>query len=585
MSALPAVVNPDTSSTESVFEYSEPAACLPKIPRAGSPQWEESSLTAKDDPGVAESVFLRDFVYKHYPVGEEAKMTKNQRRAKLKKHGTLQKFLTTVHSSAMKTQFAQLPFHSLSVSKRFKGILDHSGHENHNVGYLFNEFDILERIGFGDFAEVFKARWKLNGRLYAIKRSISRFASCATEGRPSEGQLRWMDEAFYHSNVSGHPNIVECIQAWEEVGYFHIQMDYMPLRLDDYAEKMYPLAPAVFWTILTDVLMALEHLHKMGYCHLDIKPENIFLDEFGVTKLGDFGLITLVETNGKEAGDARYMPFESCDSTKLGPAVDIFSLGITMLELCTDVRLDSHGRNWRLLREIQWPDAFYSRIPVEMQPILRQMMAVDPRLRPSASSLLKLAPISQCAFRRQTYFLMLPLLRWQKSVTETMVNSFYRGVDWLKSWKWFASQDPVTTDRPVTPVGNFSAFEHSLHFSFLTDTGKKDDGSENELEEPVSRPGNLSKIFAEFDSDEEATEALFLGSDQEDLDDSSPFLCSLQELKVTEDIAVDNKFVPVSPDDNLSSGAAESDDGPVDLNEVHYFGATELGFEEDEKAK
>lgn len=52
---------------------------------------------------------------------------------------------------------------------------------------------------------------------------------CLQEEHPEE-QLRWMDEAFYHNAISGHPNVVQCIQSWEEAGYFYIHMDYLPMR-------------------------------------------------------------------------------------------------------------------------------------------------------------------------------------------------------------------------------------------------------------------------------------------------------------------------------------------------------------------
>ncbi|OQV12394.1 putative Membrane-associated tyrosine- and threonine-specific cdc2-inhibitory kinase wee-1.3 [Hypsibius exemplaris] len=310
--------------------------------------------------------YVPAFSFKH---GSPAVNCTREKRASHRKLANLEKFLGSVKKSAMMRQYDGLPFHSLSTSKRYKvcyGFIKGSeSKRDESITFFESEFEVLERIGFGNFAEVFKVRWRRDNRIYALKRSIARFGSCFDNVRAThEEQLRWMDEAFYHTSVSGHPNIVECVQSWEEAGYFHIQMEYMPERLDTFALKNYPIPENILWNCFTDLLMALDHVHKKGYCHFDLKPENIFLDEFRVTKLGDFSLISDPEADHNEAGDARYLPLEAMESKTLGFACDIFSLGITMLDMCTDIQLTGHGAEWRALREGPLPVEFEDRITV-----------------------------------------------------------------------------------------------------------------------------------------------------------------------------------------------------------------------------
>ncbi|OQV12391.1 putative Membrane-associated tyrosine- and threonine-specific cdc2-inhibitory kinase wee-1.3 [Hypsibius exemplaris] len=460
--------SPQRSSRISIAEYNteQPTSfraraehAIPVV-RTQSPAWEKKS--EQMDVRETSAGYVPAFSFKH---GSPAVNCTREKRASHRKLANLEKFLGSVKKSAMMEQYDGLPFHSLSTSKRYRGFIKGSeSKRDESITFFESEFEVVERIGFGNFAEVFKVRWRRDNRIYALKRSIARFGSCFDNEQPHEEQLRWMDEAFYHTSVSGHPNIVECVQSWEEAGYFHIQMEYMPERLDTFALKNYPIPENILWNCFTDLLMALDHVHKKGYCHFDLKPENIFLDEFKVTKLGDFSLISDPEADHNEAGDARYLPLEAMESKTLGFAVDIFSLGITMLELCTDIQLTGHGAEWRALREGPLPVEFEDRIPVAMRQMLRQMMSLDPRLRPSAASLLRLHPLSVHVIRRKSFQLALPLLRLQHAAADFIWSGISCGTLWIKAFLPTGQQLP---DRPETPPPNIDFAEHALrhHFS------------------------------------------------------------------------------------------------------------------------
>lgn len=142
----------------------------------------------------------------------------------------------------------------------------------------------------------------------------------------------------------------------------------------------------------------MQHLHGKNYIHLDIKPENIMISRDGIFKLGDFGLLVdlkaLRDGNIKRAlnlsdGDAKYLASEVLDRVYT-KACDIFSLGISMLELATDLVLPPNGPLWHQLRKEALPDEYYQNtVPAEIRAVIPHMMLFDYDKRPSVENLLQ----------------------------------------------------------------------------------------------------------------------------------------------------------------------------------------------------
>ena len=107
-------------------------------------------------------------------------------------------------------------------------------------------------------------------------------------------------------------------------------------------------------------------MHDGNLIHMDIKPENIFIGRDGRAKLGDFGLV--IDLNADEEkpsihssvataiqGDSKYMAAETLDGVYT-KAADVFSLGITVLELACDLDLPASGALWHKLRDESGPE-------------------------------------------------------------------------------------------------------------------------------------------------------------------------------------------------------------------------------------
>jgi membrane-associated tyrosine/threonine-specific cdc2-inhibitory kinase len=112
------------------------------------------------------------------------------------------------------------------------------------------------------------------------------------------------------------------------------------------SEETHDLSESLVWAYLVDLLLAVQHLHDHDLIHMDIKPENIFIGMDGICKLGDFGLVidlTKMDLSHAVEGDPRYLANEVLQDRKYTKATDIFALGVTILELATDLDLPKHG--------------------------------------------------------------------------------------------------------------------------------------------------------------------------------------------------------------------------------------------------
>lgn len=189
-------------------------------------------------------------------------------------------------------------------------------------------------LGSGTFADVYRARQNDDNRLYAVKKVKRQFRS--------KKDRDWLlNEVRSLMQVGRSPcrYIVQFVRAWQDDGYFYVQIELAGrgtlrdlLLKSSLAKEALP--DATLWHVVHDVASGLRHIHSCGLVHLDIKPANLLISDDGLVKIGDFGTASQVgEGEDGREGDTRYMAPELLQSSDRHPPGDVFSLGLSLYEI------------------------------------------------------------------------------------------------------------------------------------------------------------------------------------------------------------------------------------------------------------
>lgn len=265
--------------------------------------------------------------------------------------------------------------------------------------YLHQCFHVDSKLGQGSFGVVYKVRSREDGRWYAVKEAHRQF-------RSMKDRQDKLQEVAKHECLPPHPNCVRFIKAWEENFRLYIQMELCHSNMTAYAEEHHDIPERAVWNYLVDLLQGLKHLHDHNLIHLDIKPDNIFISNEGLCKLGDFGLVVRLDSaenrDDPVEGDARYMAPELMDGD-FTKAADVFSLGITILELACDLELPGQGEHWHSLRTGTLPADVVTDISPDLRDLVQRMMHPDPIQRITVDQLLAHPRIREVLRWRRLY--------------------------------------------------------------------------------------------------------------------------------------------------------------------------------------
>ena len=202
------------------------------------------------------------------------------------------------------------------------------------TGMQIGPYQILESLGEGGMAAVYRGRHTAMDRLVAIKILPKHFAS------DPHFVLRFRREAKILSELQ-HPHILPVFDFGESDGYTYIVLPYIKggTLLDLLRGRPLPLAQ--IRSVISQVGDALDCAHEHGLVHRDVKPSNVLVDERGNCLLSDFGLAKVVEgpdhltTSGVIVGTPLYMSPEQCMGEKPDSRSDVYSLGVILYEMAT----------------------------------------------------------------------------------------------------------------------------------------------------------------------------------------------------------------------------------------------------------
>ncbi|SHJ61095.1 serine/threonine protein kinase [Anaerobranca californiensis DSM 14826] len=201
---------------------------------------------------------------------------------------------------------------------------------------LANRYQILEKIGGGGMAIVYKGRCTLLNRIVAVKVLRPQFA------HDEEFVKKFRREAQSSASLS-HPNIVAIYDVGQDKSDYFIVMEYVEgMTLKEYIQNKGVLEPKEAMKIAKEVAEALAHAHDNSIIHRDIKPHNILLTKNMSVKVTDFGIAKAITSNtltvqntGSIMGSVHYFSPEQAKGAYAGVQSDIYSLGIVMYEMLT----------------------------------------------------------------------------------------------------------------------------------------------------------------------------------------------------------------------------------------------------------
>ncbi|CAN9509214.1 unnamed protein product [Ophioblennius macclurei] len=343
----------------------------------------------------------------------------------------------------------QSPWTPLSASLAKSPPPDSVYNPNKQQSYFSQCFTNLGLLGRGSFGEVYKVQSNKDGHQYAVKRSAQRF-------RGNHERNRSVREARNHERLCSHPHILDFVAAWEECDRLFIQTELCSTSLLLHAENQPPGPdePSA-WAYLCDLLSALQHLHSHGFVHLDLKPANVLITRSGRLKLGDFGLLYEVKQTSAEGserddvqeGDPRYMAPELLRG-EYGPAADVFSLGVSILELACNIEIPNGGDGWQQLRQGCLPSEFTSGLSAELQTVLRMMLAPEPSARATVSELLALPSVRKHKWRRCIYLMVAETVLTLASICQLMMSFASRLLSPFHfSFPWWNKPVPCTPPK------------------------------------------------------------------------------------------------------------------------------------------
>ncbi|KAJ0724989.1 putative protein kinase STE-STE20-Pl family [Helianthus annuus] len=259
------------------------------------------------------------------------------------------------------------------------------------------KYELLHELGKGSYGSVYKARDLQTSEMVAIK------VISLSEGEEGYEEIRGEIEMLQQCS---HPNVVRYLGSYQGEEYLWIVMEYCGggsvadlMNVTDEALE----EPQIAY-ICKEALKGLSYLHSIFKVHRDIKGGNILLTEQGEVKLGDFGVAAqLTRTMSKRntfIGTPHWMAPEVIQESRYDGKVDVWALGVSAIEMAEGLPPRSNVHPMRVLFMIsiepapmledkeKWSLVFHD--------FIAKCLTKDPRIRPTASELLKHKFIEKC---------------------------------------------------------------------------------------------------------------------------------------------------------------------------------------------
>ncbi len=260
---------------------------------------------------------------------------------------------------------------------------------------LQNRYELLEKIGDGGMATVYRARCTLLDRIVAVKILKEEYA------KDNILVQKFKSEAQAAARLS-HPNIVNVYDVGEDNGFHFIVMEYVEgTNLKEYIREKGPLPPDEAVRIALMICEGLIRAHEKGLIHRDIKPHNILLTRDGTAKVADFGIARAANSvtitySGDMVGSVHYVSPEQARGEPVNTTSDIYSLGCVLYEMVTGrVPFDADSPVTVALKHIHEtpvpPSVINEAVPSGLEEVIMTAMEKKPSYRYQSAKEMKQA--------------------------------------------------------------------------------------------------------------------------------------------------------------------------------------------------
>lgn len=249
--------------------------------------------------------------------------------------------------------------------------------------FVGGRYEIIEKIGTGGMADVYKGKDRKLNRYVAIKVLKNEFRGDTTF------VAKFKAEAQAAAGLA-HPNIVNVYDVGDEDGVYYIVMELVDgITLKEYIERKGRLSSKEAISIAIQVSMGLEAAHNNHIIHRDIKPQNIIISTDGKVKVTDFGIAKAASSqtiSSSAMGSVHYTSPEQARGGYSDEKSDIYSLGVTMYEMVTG-RVPFDGDTpvviavKHLQEEMISPKYFAPELPFSLEQIIIKMTQKSPDRR------------------------------------------------------------------------------------------------------------------------------------------------------------------------------------------------------------
>ena len=243
----------------------------------------------------------------------------------------------------------------------------------------FNSFEILELIGSGSFGKVYKVKQKNTNNIYAMKVLNKAYLI-------KKKLLRY---AITECNVlkqSNCPFILKLHYSFQTPENLYMILDYCPIGDLSYQIQIYLFEEDEAKFYISELILAIEYLHKRDIIYRDLKPENILIDKEGHFKLADFGLakenVINDIPNKTFCGSPQYLSPEMLSKEGTTKSSDIYGIGAILYEMVTQSPPFFNQDTDLMYKNISENNLMFPEfISDELKDLLKKMMEKDPKKR------------------------------------------------------------------------------------------------------------------------------------------------------------------------------------------------------------